>query len=131
MSWRRLVTLTLFAYPTDFREEFREQILADLEDERPEPWRIASDIVFTGLRMRAESLIRDVGFGLRRLRKRPLLVGVVVASFALGIGANVAVFSVLDAVLLKPLPYPNAGRLAIVIADDKRGVAGALFPFQT
>jgi putative ABC transport system permease protein len=125
MSWRRLVTLTLFAYPTDFREEFREQILADLEDERPEPWRIASDIVFTGLRMRAESLIRDVGFGLRRLRKRPLLVGVVVASFALGIGANVAVFSVLDAVLLKPLPYPNAGRLAIVIADDKRGVAGS------
>jgi putative ABC transport system permease protein len=124
MSWRQLVALTLFAYPTDFRAEFREQILADLEDERPEPWRIASDIVFTGLHMRAESVARDVGFGLRRLRKLPLLVAVVVASFGLGIGANVAVFSVLDAVLIKPLPYPNAGRLGVVVADDKRGVAG-------
>jgi putative ABC transport system permease protein len=125
MSWHRLVGLTLFAYPSDFREEFREQILADLEDERPEPWRIASDILFTGLRMRAENLARDVGFGLRRLRKLPLLVAVVVASVALGIGANVAAFSVLDAVLLKPLPYPNAARLAVVVTDDKRGVAGS------
>ena len=125
MMWRRLVALTLLAYPVDFRAEFREQILADLEDERPEPWRIAGDIVLTGLRMRAESLLRDVAFGLRRLRKLPLLVSVVVASFALGIGANVAVFSVLDAVLIKPLPYPNAGRLAVVVADDKRGVAGS------
>jgi putative ABC transport system permease protein len=125
MRWRGLVALALFAYPGDFRSEFREQILADIEDEPARPWQVAGDIVFAGLRMRAESLIRDVGFGLRRLRKLPLLVAVVVASFGLGIGANVAVFSVLDAVLIKPLPYPNAGRLAVVVADDKRGVAGS------
>ena len=59
-------------------------------------------------------LARDVGFGIRRLRRLPLLVAVVVASFALGIGANVAVFTVLDAVLIKPLPYPNAARLAVI-----------------
>jgi len=53
MSWRRLVTLTLFAYPTDFREEFREQFCRSRR-RAAEPWRIASDIVFTGLRMRAE-----------------------------------------------------------------------------
>ncbi len=121
---RRLLELALFAYPADFRAEFREQILADLEDERAGAFSAAADIVGTGLRMRAEGLARDVGFGVRRLRKLPLLVSVIVASFALGIGANVAVFSVLDAVLIKPLPYPNADRLAVVESHDRRGVAG-------
>ncbi len=116
--------LALLAYPADFRAEFREQILADLEDERAGAVSAAADIVGTGLRMRADGVARDVGFGVRRLRRLPLLVGVVVATFALGIGANVAVFSVLDAVLIKPLPYPNAARLAVVESHDRRGVVG-------
>jgi putative ABC transport system permease protein len=121
---RRLLELALLAYPTDFRTEFREAILADLEDERSGAWLTALDIASSGARMRATNVARDVSFGLRRLQKLPLLAAVVIASFALGIGANVAVFSVLDAVLIKPLPYPNAERLAVIVSHDRRGVAG-------
>ena len=125
MNGLGLVRLALLAYPADFRAEFRDQILADLADQGSGAWHAAFDIVVTGLAMRAEMLARDVGFGIRRLRRLPLLVAVVVASFALGIGANVAVFTVLDAVLIKPLPYPNAARLAVIEDHDQRGVAGS------
>lgn len=122
---RRLAGLALLAYPADFRAEFRDQILADLEGHNDVAFSDITDIVFTGLAMRADAFVRDIGFGIRRLRRLPLLVAVVVASFALGIGANVAVFSVLDAVLIKPLPYPNAARLAVVAAYDQRGIGGS------
>ncbi|HEV3089912.1 MAG TPA: ADOP family duplicated permease [Candidatus Cybelea sp.] len=125
MKHASLVRLALLAYPADFRAEFREQIIADLEDEGGVAWPAIGDIVVSGLAMRAETLARDVAFGIRRLRRLPLLVAVVVASFALGIGANVAVFSVLDAVLIKPLPYPNAARLLVIEAQDQRGVSGS------
>ncbi len=118
---RWLIELALLAYPADFRAEYREQILADLDDERAAVWRTAVDIAIAGLRMRVDDVARDASFGVRRLRRAPLLVAVVVATFALGIGANVAVFSVLNAVLLKPLPYPNAARLVVVGMNDRRG----------
>src|ERR1700719_1628361 len=51
---------------------------------------------------------------LRMLRKNFLLTAVIVASLAIGIGANSAIFSVVDALLLRPLPYPHAERLAAV-----------------
>lgn len=122
---RWLVELALLAYPADFRAEYREQILADLDDERAAVWRTAVDITIAGLQMRVDDVARDASFGVRRLRRAPLLVAVVVATFALGIGANVAVFSVLDAVLLKPLPYPNAARLVVVGISDRRGGVGS------
>ncbi|HEX4014501.1 MAG TPA: ABC transporter permease [Candidatus Cybelea sp.] len=125
MTGLGFVRLALLAYPADFRAEFREQILADVADAGSGTWRAAADIVVTGLAMRADTLARDVSFGIRRLRRLPLLVAVVIASFALGIGANVAVFSVLDAVLIKPLPYPNAARLVVVEDRDRRGIAGS------
>ena len=124
MKRRRLLEVALLAYPADFRAEFREQILADLEDDGANVWPTALDIVVAGLAMRAANVVRDVAFGVRRLRKLPLLTAVVIASFALGIGANLAVFTVLDAVLIKPLPYPNAARLAVIVSHDQRGVAG-------
>lgn len=122
---RWLIEAALLAYPADFRGEYREQILADLDDERTALWRTAVDIAVAGLRMRVDDVARDASFGIRRLRRAPLLVAVVVATFALGIGANVAVFSVLDAVLLKPLPYPNAARLVVIGINDRRGGVGS------
>jgi predicted permease len=59
-------------------------------------------------------IFRDLRFALRTLRKNAGLTSVIVLSLAIGIGANTAIFSVVDALLLKPLPYPHADRLAIL-----------------
>src|SRR5712692_3350213 len=56
---------------------------------------------------------QDFKYAARSLRSRPLLVVVAVAVLAVGIGASTAVFSVVDAVLLRPLPFADAGRLVV------------------
>ena len=64
-----------------------------------------------------ERLATDVRYALRALGKSPAVCAAVIGTFALGIGANTAIFSVLSAVLIEPLPYRDPGRLAIIWAD--------------
>src|SRR5690242_21916640 len=61
-----------------------------------------------------DSLWKDVRFGLRTLLKSPGTTLAALLALALGIGANSAIFSVVNGVLLKPLPYPDSDELALV-----------------
>src|SRR5258706_16384106 len=60
------------------------------------------------------TFFQDLRYALRMLRKNSLLTAVIVASLAIGIGATSAIFSVVDALLLRPLPFPHPERLAAV-----------------
>jgi predicted permease len=63
---------------------------------------------------RFEQLARDVRSGVRQLRRNPGFSAVAIATLALGIGVNTAMFSAVDAVLIRPLPYTDADRLVMI-----------------
>lgn len=69
---------------------------------------------------RLEQLARDVTYGLRQVRRNPAFSGIAIATLALGVGGITAMFSAVDTVLIRPLPYADADRL-VLIWDDMNG----------
>ena len=87
------------------------QTMEALRDQRGLPW--------------LEDLARDARYGLRTLRRTPMFATVVLVTLAIGIGANTAVFSVVNSVLLKPLAYPSPEEL-VAVWHTAPGAPGAV-----
>lgn len=86
-----------------------DQIKEDCRDARPTRW--------------LEDLAQDARYGCRVLAKNPGMTFVVVVSLALGIGANSAIFSVVDAAVFRPLPYKDPDQLVDILQVERRGTA--------
>ena len=119
----------------DLEEELRAHIdLATRENIRrgmaPQPARSAALRSFGGItqiqeRYRnqrgipmLEQINRDLGFGFRQLYKSPGFALTAILTLALGVGANTAIFTLIDSIVLRPLPYPNQDRLVSIVSDQ-------------
>jgi len=67
-----------------------------------------------------ETFAQDIRYGFRMLRKSPAFAAIAIVTLALGIGANTAIFSYVNAWLIKPLPFPQADRLIVLLSHDSK-----------
>src|SRR5579859_630292 len=71
--------------------------------------------------MGIESLVQDIRYGIRQLRRSPGFAIIAILSLTLGIGANTAIFTLLNAIMLRPLPVQNPGELVLFGDGKARG----------
>jgi predicted permease len=120
--YQRLLRL----YPRDFRDEFGGEMTRLYRDRRREEPRwslwcsLVVDLVRTAPSEHLSMLRQDLRDACRGLWRTPVITAAAVLTLALGVGASTAVFSVVHAILLRPLPYPEPDRLVEVFEDNPR-----------
>ncbi|MFN7996417.1 MAG: ABC transporter permease [Bryobacteraceae bacterium] len=123
----RLLECFVWLYPAAFRDEYGIELRGVLRQR----WRdetaqsgvvgvlffcaaVVHDILRTACQEHATMLMQDLKFTFRSFRRSPLFAAAAITTMALGIGANTAMFSIVDHALLRPLPFPRSDRLLMV-----------------
>jgi putative ABC transport system permease protein len=128
-----LIRLLIWLYPAEFRARYGRELLAFHRDRARAGLSLAAWLVIiadhlksaaaahvsalgragSGRRhgMAVSMVVQDVRYALRALSRRPSFAAVVLVTIALGVGANTAIFSMVNGIMLRPLPYPHAERV--------------------
>ena len=133
---RRLIGVLAALLPRSLRDDWRREWEAELDHHEYElrTWRVVHverrllvrsagairDVVWLQRRRLEEEMVQDIRFGLRLLARSPGFAAAALLSLAIGIGASTAVFTLVNAALIRPLPYPDVDRLVAVRTDQSQ-----------
>src|SRR2546423_2925405 len=127
MRWRdRLYRALLHSYPAEFRDDYGAEMTQLARDRlQAEPavrvwFDLITDVATTAPREHSYMLFNDLRYAIRLLWKAPLCTTAVVLTMALGVGANTAIFSVVNAVIVRPLPFTEPVRLVQVAEKNDK-----------